>query len=181
MFTRLNSCYTNAQEAEITHPCQENLDTREEILDLITSTSRSARESELRPRIAKHLSGRVRPPGASPSCISCRRECPPRYDSPRASCRRGYLPRCDHHSLILSSSPTSPVRPYDRPRLPFRPNYHPGSPITYSAASQLSTKIQPDFSTSSCRILSLHPVMFVNSLHPQQLLPHYYSLSACTS
>lgn len=102
-------------------------------------------------------------------------------DAPRASCRRGDLPRCDHHSLILSSSPTSPVRPYDRPRLPFRPNYHPGSPITYSAASQLSTKIQPDFSTSSCRILSLHPVMFVNSLHPQQLLPHYYSLSACTS
>ena len=181
MFTRLNSCYTNAQEAEITHPCQENLDIREEILDLITSMSRSARESELRPRIAKHLSGRVRPPGASPSCISCRRECPSRYDSPRASCRRGYLPRCDHHSLILSSSPTSPVRPYDRPRLPFRPNYHPGSPITYSAASQLSTKIQPDFSTSSCRILSLHPVMFLNSLHPQQLLPHYYSLSACTS
>ena len=41
------------------------IDTREEILDLITSTSRSARESELRPRIAKHLSGRVRPPGAS--------------------------------------------------------------------------------------------------------------------
>ena len=39
------------------------IDTREEILDLITSTSRSARESELSPRIAKHLSGRVRPPG----------------------------------------------------------------------------------------------------------------------
>ena len=39
------------------------IDIREEILDLITSTSRSARESELRPRIAKHLSGRVRPPG----------------------------------------------------------------------------------------------------------------------
>ncbi len=94
------------------------IDIREEILDLITSTSRSARESELRPRIAKHLSRRV----------------------------------------------------------------HPGvKTITYSAASQLSTKIQPDFSTSSCRILSLHPVMFVNSLHPQQLLPHYYSLSACTS
>ena len=37
------------------------IDIREEILDLITSTSRSARESELRPRIAKHLSGRVRP------------------------------------------------------------------------------------------------------------------------
>ena len=37
------------------------IDTREEILDLITSTSRSARESELRPRIAKHLIGRVRP------------------------------------------------------------------------------------------------------------------------
>ena len=55
--------FMHAQEAEITHPCQENLDTREEILDLITSTSRSARESELRPRIAKHLSGRVRPPG----------------------------------------------------------------------------------------------------------------------
>ena len=66
MFTRLNSCYTNAQEAEITHPCQKNLDTREEILDLITSMSRSARESELRPRIAKHLSGRVRPPGRFP-------------------------------------------------------------------------------------------------------------------
>ena len=39
------------------------IDTREEILDLITSTSRSARESELRLRIAKHLCGRVRPPG----------------------------------------------------------------------------------------------------------------------
>ena len=39
------------------------IDIREEILDLITSMSRSARESELRPRIAKHLSGRVRPPG----------------------------------------------------------------------------------------------------------------------
>ena len=37
------------------------IDIREEILDLITSTSRSARESELRPRIAKHLCGRVRP------------------------------------------------------------------------------------------------------------------------
>ena len=66
MFTRLNSCYTNAQEAEITHPCQENLDTREEILDLITSMSRSARESELRPRIAKHLCGRVRPSRSLP-------------------------------------------------------------------------------------------------------------------
>ena len=39
------------------------IDIREEILDLITSTSRSASGSELRPRIAKHLSGRVRPPG----------------------------------------------------------------------------------------------------------------------
>ena len=66
MFTRLNSCYTNAQEAEITHPCQKNLDTREEILDLITSMSRSARESELRPRIAKHLCGRVRPSRSLP-------------------------------------------------------------------------------------------------------------------
>ena len=37
------------------------IDIREEILDLITSTSRSAREAELRTRIAKHLSGRVRP------------------------------------------------------------------------------------------------------------------------
>ena len=37
------------------------IDIREEILDLITSTSRSARESELRLRIAKHLCGRVRP------------------------------------------------------------------------------------------------------------------------
>ena len=54
-----------AQETEIMHPCNKAIDTREEILDLITSTSRSARESELRPRIAKHLSGRVRPPGAS--------------------------------------------------------------------------------------------------------------------
>ena len=41
------------------------IDIREEILDLITSTSRSARESELKTRIAEHLSGRVRPPGAA--------------------------------------------------------------------------------------------------------------------
>ena len=63
MLTRLNPCYTSAQEAELTHPCRENLDIREEILDLITSMSLSAREAELRPRIAKHLSGRVRPSG----------------------------------------------------------------------------------------------------------------------
>ena len=43
------------------------IDIREEILDLITSMSRSARESELWPRLAKHLCGRVRPPGASTS------------------------------------------------------------------------------------------------------------------
>ena len=36
---------------------------RDEILDLITSMSRSAWEAELRPRIAQHLSGRVRPSG----------------------------------------------------------------------------------------------------------------------
>ena len=52
---RRNS-YTHASKA---------IDIREEILDLITSTSRSAREAELRPRIAKHLSGRVRPPAGS--------------------------------------------------------------------------------------------------------------------
>ena len=63
-YSRHTTIYVmQAQETEIMHPCNKAIDTREEILDLITSTSRSARESELRPRIAKHLSGRVRPPG----------------------------------------------------------------------------------------------------------------------
>ena len=45
------------------------IDIREEILDLITSMSRSARESELRLRIAKHLCGRVRPSRAHPCSL----------------------------------------------------------------------------------------------------------------
>ena len=58
---RRKSC-TNANKA---------IDIREEILDLITSMSRSARESELRPRIAKHLSGRVRPSRSHPRHYPC--------------------------------------------------------------------------------------------------------------
>ena len=50
------------------------IDIREEILDLITSTSRSARESELRPRMAKHLCGRVRPSRTHPRHYPCLRK-----------------------------------------------------------------------------------------------------------
>ena len=57
--------YASAQEAELRILARKTIDTREETLDLITSMSCGAREAELRPRIAQHLSGRVRPPSAS--------------------------------------------------------------------------------------------------------------------
>ena len=46
---------------------RKTIDTREEMLDLITSMSCGAREAELRPRIALHLSGLVRVPASATS------------------------------------------------------------------------------------------------------------------
>ena len=49
--------YASALEAELRILARKTIDTREEMLDLITSMSCGAREAELRTRIAQHLSG----------------------------------------------------------------------------------------------------------------------------